>query len=105
MKEVFTSGENILVSLNFNQEKTAQPEKPQKRQENRHEIIKDIVDITTRKKIAQSNSKPVAIIDLARSPFKVSCIKLLPCFYVITQTFNLSGTHTITQKYNRFIGQ
>lgn len=75
MKEVFTSGENILVSLNFNQEKPSQPEKPPKRQESRHEIIKDIVDITTRKKIAQSNTKPVAIIDLARSPFKVSFLK------------------------------
>ena len=59
-KEVFTSGQNILVSVNFNNqdEKLVEDREP-----------KEIVDITARKKITVS-SKPVAIIDLARSPFR-----------------------------------
>lgn len=65
-KEVFTSGPNILVSVNFNN----QEEKSTKRSRSRdREEPKDIVDITARKKITIS-SKPVAIIDLARSPFR-----------------------------------
>lgn len=67
-KEVFTSGQNILVSLNFNN----QEEKPAPKRRKSHqeaEEPKEIVDITARKKIVVS-SKPVAIIDLARSPFR-----------------------------------
>lgn len=66
-KEVFTSGQNILVSLNFNnQEGKSTPKRLKSRD---REEPKEIVDITTRKKITIS-SKPVAIIDLARSPFR-----------------------------------
>lgn len=66
-KEVFTSGQNILVSVNFNnQEEKSAP----KRLKNLDQLEpKEIVDITARKKITIS-SKPVAIIDLARSPFR-----------------------------------
>lgn len=61
-KEVFTSGENILVSVNFNnQEDKSAPKRPKSHDRD------DIVDITARKKITVS-SKPVAIIDL--SPFR-----------------------------------
>lgn len=66
-KEVFTSGPNILVSVNFNNQEEKSTTKRSKSQE-RNEP-KEIVDITARKKITIS-SKPVAIIDLARSPFK-----------------------------------
>lgn len=63
-KEVFTSGQNILVSVNFNNQEEKSATKRSKSQE-----PKEIVDITARKKINVS-SKPVAIIDLARSPFR-----------------------------------
>lgn len=61
-KEVFTSGQNILVSVNFNNQEEKNREKDDREP-------KEIVDITARKKITVS-SKPVAIIDLARSPFR-----------------------------------
>lgn len=66
-KEVFTSGQNILVSVNFNN----QEEKTAPKRVKNSELLepKEIVDITARKKITIS-SKPVAIIDLARSPFR-----------------------------------
>lgn len=63
-KEVFTSGQNILVSVNFNNQEEKSVQKCMKSLE-----PKEIVDITARKKITIS-SKPVAIIDLARSPFR-----------------------------------
>lgn len=66
-KEVFASGQNILVSVNFNNQEDKSTTKRSKSQE-RNEP-KEIVDITARKKITIS-SKPVAIIDLARSPFR-----------------------------------
>lgn len=67
-KEVFTSGPNILVSLNFNnQEEKSTPKHA--RNYDCDITPKDIVDITAKKKI-QVSSKPVAIIDLARSPFR-----------------------------------
>ena len=66
-KEVFTSGQNILVSVNFNNQEEKSVSKRSKSQE-RNEP-KEIVDITAKKKINVS-SKPVAIIDLARSPFR-----------------------------------
>lgn len=66
-KEVFTSGQNILVSVNFNNQEEKSSSKRLKSHE--RDEPKDIVDITARKKITIS-SKPVAIIDLARSPFR-----------------------------------
>lgn len=61
-KEVFTSGPNILVSVNFNnQEKSTRSYDTEP---------KEIVDITAKKKITVS-SRPIAVIDLARSPFRV----------------------------------
>lgn len=65
-KEVFTSGPNILVSVNFNNQ---DDKAAQKRSRSRDNDPKEVVDITARKKITIS-SKPVAIIDLARSPFR-----------------------------------
>lgn len=66
-KEVFTSGPNILVSVNFNnQDDKAAPKRSRSRD---RDEPKEVVDITARKKITIS-SKPVAIIDLARSPFR-----------------------------------
>lgn len=62
-KEVFTSGQNILVSVNFNNQEELSQQCPKTCEP------KDIVDITAKKKITVS-SKPVAIIDLARSPFR-----------------------------------
>ncbi|CAO1391967.1 unnamed protein product [Diamesa serratosioi] len=69
-KEIFTSGQNILVSVNFNNklDKTS----------GITDDPKEIVDITKSKKI-NILSKPVAIIDLARSPFK----ELTPEYNVI----------------------
>ena len=69
-KEIFTSGQNILVSVNFNNklDKTS----------GISDDPKEIVDITRSKKI-NILSKPVAIIDLARSPFK----ELTPEYNVI----------------------
>ena len=69
-KEIFTSGQNILVSVNFNNklDKTS----------GMSDDPKEIVDITKSKKI-NILSKPVAIIDLARSPFK----ELTPEYNVI----------------------
>lgn len=63
-KEVFASGQNILVSVNFNN----QDEKRSSRSKS-GDNDETVVDITAKKKI-NVNSKPVAIIDLARSPFK-----------------------------------
>lgn len=62
-KEIYTSGQNILVSVNFSQAEK-RPSSSTSRDDR-----EPIVDITTKKKINVS-SKPVAIIDLARSPFK-----------------------------------
>ncbi|CRL04122.1 CLUMA_CG017234, isoform A [Clunio marinus] len=67
-KEVFTSGPNILVSLNFNNDDKQSSTKKSKPYD-KDEQLKDVVDITAKKKITVS-SKPVAIIDLARSPFR-----------------------------------
>lgn len=76
-KEVFTSGQNILVSVNFNNsnqdEKRSRSthSKSHEKHENSNKKYEEepIVDITAKKKI-NVNTKPVAIIDLARSPFK-----------------------------------
>jgi hypothetical protein len=68
-KEVFTSGQNILVSVNFNNQEEKSSQRRSKSRERDNREPKDIVDITARKKIT-INSKPVAIIDLARSPFR-----------------------------------
>jgi len=67
---VFTSGQNILVSVNFNN--SNQDDKRSRSTHSKsHEKYEEepIVDITAKKKI-NVNSKPVAIIDLARSPFR-----------------------------------
>lgn len=61
-KEVYTSGQNILMSVNFQEDKRSTKSKS-------CEDNEPIVDITAKKKINVS-SKPVAIIDLARSPFR-----------------------------------
>lgn len=66
-KEVFTSGQNILVSVNFNNQEGKSL--PKRLKSHDREEPKEIVDITAKKKITVS-SKPVAIIDLARSPFR-----------------------------------
>ncbi|KAF7278248.1 hypothetical protein GWI33_008604 [Rhynchophorus ferrugineus] len=71
-KEVFASGDNILVSVSFNNEnetrdvttrdrrrKDLPPEEPKKKKERRNRPKKDL-----------SGIKPVAIIDLERSPFQ-----------------------------------
>lgn len=63
-KEVYSSGQNILVSVNFSNQDDKRSTKSMSRDNN-----EPIVDITAKKKINVS-SKPVAIIDLARSPFK-----------------------------------
>lgn len=63
-KEVYSSGQNILVSVNFSNQDEKRSTKSMSRDNN-----EPIVDITAKKKINVS-SKPVAIIDLARSPFK-----------------------------------
>lgn len=77
-KEVFTSGQNILVSVNFNSNNSNSGNNSANNQDDKRSTRskssndnKDetIVDITAKKKI-NVNSKPVAIIDLARSPFK-----------------------------------
>ncbi|XP_063362832.1 PHD and RING finger domain-containing protein 1-like [Cydia amplana] len=65
-KEVFTSGDNILVSVSFaEQQKTAGPAERRKHREARREKRK-------RRRIApaEDTAKPVAIIDLERSPFR-----------------------------------
>lgn len=69
-KEIFTSGQNILVSVNFNNKLD--------KASGIMDDPKEIVDITRSKKI-NILSKPVAIIDLARSPFK----ELTPEYNVI----------------------
>lgn len=66
-KEVFTSGPNILVSVNFNNQGDKTP--PIRSHSFDRNEPREVVDITARKKINIS-SKPVAIIDLARSPFR-----------------------------------
>ncbi|KAG5880872.1 hypothetical protein JTB14_038083 [Gonioctena quinquepunctata] len=63
-KEVFASGDNILVSVSFNNEnlkrdKRRSDENSKKRKEKKKKNRKDL-----------SGVKPVAIIDLERSPFK-----------------------------------
>lgn len=70
---MFTSGENILVSVNFNNSQlnrtpTTPPIHRKSDSKERNLEPKEVVDITTKKKV---DMKPVAIIDLARSPFKV----------------------------------
>lgn len=67
-KEVFQSGENILVSVNFNNKEGNRSPSKRSKSPDKNEP-KEIVDITAKKKITVS-SKPVAIIDLARSPFR-----------------------------------
>lgn len=64
-KEVYTSGQNILVSVNF----SSNQDDKRSTKSTSHDDNEPIVDITAKKKINVS-SKPVAIIDLARSPFK-----------------------------------
>lgn len=85
-KEVFTSGQNILVSVNFNNNgKNGGPPSPtnkrsaskEKEKLKNLEEPKEIVDITMKKKL--DSVKPVAIIDLDRSPFK----ELTPDYNVI----------------------
>ncbi|CAG9803649.1 unnamed protein product [Chironomus riparius] len=70
-KEVFTSGQNILVSVNFNNNNNQEEKRSRSTHSKSHEKYNEepIVDITAKKKINVS-SKPVAIIDLARSPFR-----------------------------------
>lgn len=74
-KEIFTSGENILVSVNFNNRQMNErvPTTPpiHRRTPNKDLNLepKEVVDITTKKKL--DSVVPVAIIDLDQSPFKI----------------------------------
>lgn len=88
-KEVFTSGNNILVSVSFNKNKESDdgpimpPPEPmqkkkkrkmelptkQKKEKNRDKIKKKRIEKEKRCKELE-NKKPVAIIDLDKSPFK-----------------------------------
>ncbi|XP_063621933.1 PHD and RING finger domain-containing protein 1 [Cydia splendana] len=66
-KEVFTSGDNILVSVSFaEQQKTAGPAERRKHREARREKRKR----RRTAPVTDDNAKPVAIIDLERSPFR-----------------------------------
>lgn len=66
-KEVFKSGQNILVSVNFNNQ---EGDKRSAARSRSREKMEPIVDITAKKKINVSTKSVVAIIDLARSPFR-----------------------------------
>ncbi|XP_018565103.1 serine/arginine repetitive matrix protein 2 [Anoplophora glabripennis] len=71
-KEVFASGDNILVSVSFNNENETRDVTTRERRK------KDMEDMNRKKKERRRNKnrrdlsgiKPVAIIDLERSPFK-----------------------------------
>lgn len=71
-KEVFASGDNILVSVSFNNENETRDVTTRERRK------KDMEDMTRKKRERRRNKnrrdlsgiKPVAIIDLERSPFK-----------------------------------
>lgn len=78
-KEVFTSGNNILVSVSFNKneqnEGATAPDSSPKRKKRKGESRKDKNKDKTRKKKNDrkkdtENKKPVAIIDLDKSPFR-----------------------------------
>ncbi|KAK4882675.1 hypothetical protein RN001_005994 [Aquatica leii] len=76
-KEVFASGNNILVSVSFNKDNEEREERAKRRRDAVEELTtkrirKDKEKQTKRKRKVRntSNIKPVAIIDLDRSPFK-----------------------------------
>lgn len=87
-KEVFTSGNNILVSVSFNKKQESEnvpamppPEEPPKKKKHKDNTVKAKKD-KNKEKIKKKrtekskrskdleNKKPVAIIDLDKSPFK-----------------------------------
>ncbi|KAG5684984.1 hypothetical protein PVAND_014187 [Polypedilum vanderplanki] len=67
-KEVYASGQNILVSVNFTTKEDKRSRSERSKSEDKGN--EPVVDITTKKKINVSSKPVVAIIDLARSPFK-----------------------------------
>lgn len=87
-KEVFTSGNNILVSVSFNKKQESEnvpamapPEEPPKKKKHKDTAVKGKKDKNKekvkKKRMVKSkrskdleNKKPVAIIDLDKSPFK-----------------------------------
>ncbi|EEZ99116.2 PHD and RING finger domain-containing protein 1 isoform X2 [Tribolium castaneum] len=72
-KEVFASGDNILVSVSFNKDNETRDVSTKKKREVVEEVKKVKKDKTKKKKKNNrdlAGVKPVAIIDLERSPFK-----------------------------------
>lgn len=80
-KEVFASGNNILVSVSFNKDNEEKDGRPKRRRDSTNEELttkrmrkekeKQVKTKKVKRKVkATSNVKPVAIIDLDRSPFK-----------------------------------
>ncbi|XP_044258183.1 PHD and RING finger domain-containing protein 1 isoform X2 [Tribolium madens] len=71
-KEVFASGDNILVSVSFNKDNETRDVSTKKKREV-EEVTKKVKKDKTKKKKKNrdlTGVKPVAIIDLERSPFK-----------------------------------
>ncbi|KAF5298966.1 hypothetical protein FQR65_LT09515 [Abscondita terminalis] len=77
-KEVFASGNNILVSVSFNKDNEERDERSKRRRDGGEELTtkrmrkdKEKQTKKPRRRVKNtSNIKPVAIIDLDRSPFK-----------------------------------